>query len=405
VSVLSRILAGAGREGRSGLENPTSAFLDAIGGAPTYSGKSVTVESSLQLVPVFAAVSRIAGSIGSLPLVVYRRLEQGRERATNHRTWRLLHDQPNSNMAADEVWELVATHLLLWGNAYLAKLRDGNGNVSELIPLRPNRVEPIADGGVRYFILDGKKEERHTDADVLHIRGLGTDGLVGLSPITQARQMLGSGMALEEFTSRFWANSANPGGVLKHPRNLSKEAQERLKASWRRQTGGVANAGEIAILEEDMSWEQVGMPARDAQFIETAQFSLSQIEMLFGLPPGTLGGTTGDSMTYSNTESKGIDFVRWTLRRWLVRIEGALLRDVSLFVQGDRFYPEFLVEGLLRADTKTRYEAYKTALNGERWLSVNEVRERENLNPIQQEPDAAPDEQGEGTSDGNGNGD
>lgn len=388
MSVLSRIL---GVEER-GTETPSSAFLDLVGGSPTYSGKSVTVESSMQLVPVFGAVSRIAGSIGSLPLVVYRRLEQGRERATNHRTWRLLHDQPNADMAADEVWELVATHLLLWGNAYLAKIRNELGVVTELIPLRPNRVKPLQKDGVRYFTLDGN-EKRYTEEDILHIRGLGTDGLVGLSPITQARQMLGSGMALEEFTSRFWANSANPGGILKHPKNLSDDAQERLKASWKRQTSGVANAGEVAILEEGMSWDQVGMPARDAQFIETARFSLGQVEMLFGLPPGTLGAPTGDSMTYSNIESKGIDFVRWTLRRWLVRIESALFRDPSLFVQGDRFYPEFLVEGLMRADTKTRYEAYKTALNGERWLDVDEVRERENLNPIQ-EPEPGPGDEG-----------
>jgi HK97 family phage portal protein len=376
-----------GGEGRS-LENPSPSLVEALTGGRTSSSKAVSIDGSMKLVPIYSGVSLLAGSIGSLPLMVYRRVEGGREKATSHRTWRLIHDQPNPEMAADELWEMIAAHLLLWGNGFLAKVRNNLGVVSELWPLRPNRVQVGKDpAGNRFFILDGNLDKRYTEEDILHIRGLGTDGLVGLSPIQQAREMLGASMALEEFTGRFWANSANPGGTLEHPQKLSEDAQARLRKQWKQIYGGPKNAGEVMVLEEGMSWSAVGMPLKDAQFIETAQWGNLQVALLLRLPPGMLGAKTGDSMTYSNTESEGIDFVRWSLRRWLVRIENAVLRDPSIFVQGDRFYPEFLLEGLLRADTKTRFEAYQIALDKDTgWMTKPEVRELENLNPLEEEP-------------------
>lgn len=383
-------------------QTPSTAFLDSIG-EPSYSGETVGVADSLKLVPVYSAISLVAGSIGSLPVLVYRRVEGGRERATNHRTWKLIHDQPNPEMAADEVWEQVAASLLMWGNAYLAKIRGPLGTVSELWPIQPQRVQVgKTDQGERFFVLDGRADRRYTEEDILQIRGLGTDGLVGLSPIQQARQMLGSVKAMERFTGRFWANSAAPGGTLKHPGKLSPEAAARLKQNWKSTHGSARNAGEVAVLEEGMEWQSVGMPLEDAQFIETQQWNNLQVALLFRLPPYMLGAKSGDALTYSTTEAQGYDFVRWTLRRWLVRIESALLRDPSLFVQGSRFYPEFLVEGLLRADTKTRYESYALALDPAKgWMDRDEIRELENLQPSPESdpsPEDAPD-QGEESAD------
>ncbi len=397
MTFLGRVL---GAEQRDGLETPSKAFLDLFGDS-TKSGQSVSVEGSMGLVGVYAAVSKIAGSVGSLPLMVYRRLDEGRERADNHRAWKLLHDQPNPDIAADEFWELVMTHLLLWGNGFIAKFRDSLGIVNELRPVRPNRVKVGNANGTPFYILDDKPQ-RYGPEDILHIRGMGTDGLVGLSPIQTAREMIASGQSLEEFTGQFWANSANPGGVLTHPNTLTKEAAERLQADWKTRRAGVKNAGMVAVLEEGMKWESVGLPLRDAQFIETTQFSLTQIALLFGLHPSMLGGTKGDSMTYANSETEAIDFVRWSLRRWLVRIEGSLLRDPSIFTQGQRFFPEFLIEGFLRGDTKSRYEAYSVALGGPGtpFMDVGEIRDRENLNP--NDSLIPPDPQG-GQSSANGN--
>jgi HK97 family phage portal protein len=360
-----------------------------------YSGKAVTVDSALELVPVYSAVSLLAGSVGSLPLFVYRRLNEGRERATTHRMWRLLHDSPNPNMASDEMWELVMGHLCLWGNAFVAKVRDSFGVVSELYPISPQRVRVGCDSEGRRFYLVANyvtgDDERFGPEDILHIRAFGTDSLVGLSPIQQARQILATTGAMEEFSGKFWANSAMPAGVLTHPQKLGVEALANLKASWKANIGGFANAGSTAILEEGMSFQPLGMPLEDAQFIESGRFSDLRVAQLFRIPPYMLGASSGDSMTYSNTEMEGIDFVRWSLRRWLVRIEGSLIRDESLFVQGQRFYPEFLVDGLLRSSTADRYAAYQVGL-GAKFLTVEEVRDRENLPPLKpgQVPDPTP---------------
>jgi HK97 family phage portal protein len=382
VSLITRLRRGASsvsdQRALSGLGQPGDWLKDALTGGQTFSGKTVTIEGSLALVPVYSAVSLLAGATGSLPLIVYRRLgEDGRERAHTHRTWPLLHDQPNPEMAADEVWELVMAHLLLWGNAFIAKIRDNFGVVTELWPLRPNRVQVGRDNqGNRYFVVDGNG--RYDNRDILHIRGLGTDGLVGLSPVQQARQMLAGAMALEEFTGDFWANDAQPGVVLSHPNKLSPDAAKNLKASW---DAAHKVKGKTAVLEEGITVERLTMPLEDAQFIETQKFNDLRVAQLFRIPPFYLGAASGDSLTYSNAETQGIDFVRWSLRRWLIRIEGALLRDPSLFLQGQRFYPEFLVDSLLRADTAVRYGAYKTALDGQ-FLTVDEVRELENRAPI-----------------------
>jgi HK97 family phage portal protein len=377
VSLLGRAL-GLEQRATSTLANPSAWLSDALGGSRTYTGRSVSVRSALELVPVYSAVSLLAGSIGSLPLIVYRKLTDGRERAENHWMWPLLHQQPNDRMAADELWELVGAHLLLWGNAFLWKEKNAaGGTISALYPIEPSRVAVGLDEQGSYFVLDGEQTPLRGD-QILHIRGLGVDGLVGLSPIQQARQMLSGGMAIEEFTGRFWANSAAPSGILKHPNQLSKEAADRLRIDWKNRVGGLRNAGDIAVLEEGLDWQSVSMPLEDAQFIETNRFNDLRVAQLFRIPPYMLGASSGDSLTYSNTEMQGIDFVRWSLRRWLVRIENSLLRDPSMFLQGQRFYPEFLVDGLLRSSTKDRYDAYKIALDGQ-FLTVDEVRERENL--------------------------
>ena len=392
MGLMDTILGGLGGETRaaapSGLSRPASWLVDFLGGgSETYAGKSVTPMSALSLVPVFSAVTLLAGAVGSTPLLVYRRLDgDGRERAYTHRTWKLLHEQPNEFMAADEFWEIVTAHVLLWGNAFVVKGRGPNGLVNELIPLRPDRTFVMDDKNGRpvYVYLDKQGREVKGGADeVLHFRGLGVDGKVGLSPIQLARQTLGNQLAQTEFQGRFWSNNARPGGVLKHPNELSTKAQKRLRATWDTLQGGLANAGKTAILEEGMEWQALGLPLADAQFIEQARFGRSDVALLFRVPARMLLADAGGSMTYSNVESDSLDFVKWSLRRWLKRHEGTLKRDPDLFLQGARFYPEFLLDDLLRADSETRSRVYQRALNPTTgWLDVDEVRAMENRNPL-----------------------
>ncbi|TXH53223.1 MAG: phage portal protein [Desulfurellales bacterium] len=367
---------GAEESRTSTLANPSPTLRDAFGAGKTLSGVSVSIDNAMTLVPLFSGVSLISGAIGSLPLVVYKRTDEGRERASSHRTYGLLHTQPNPEMAADELWEIVGEHLNLWGNAFLWKPRNSLGQVAELWPLKPSRMQVGRDkDGRRLFIVDGNVDAPYTETDILHIRGLSADGLVGYSPVQLARQTIGNALAQGEFQSKFLGSDGKPAILLRHPNELKPEAAARLKASW----DGV-KAGGTVVLEENIAVERWTMPLEDAQFIEQMQFSDLRIAQLLNLPPWFLGAPTGDSTTYSNTEQQGLQFITYTLRRWLVRIEGSLLRDPSIFLQGSRFFPEFLVDGLLRADSNSRAAFYTAALAAEGgWMNRAEVRERENL--------------------------
>ena len=390
--LMRTLVAGlGGQRSLSGTSRPSRWLMDMFGGGmETHSGASVTPESSMQLASVFAAVQCIAGDVGSTPCLVYhRRGDGGRDRARQHRMWRPLHEQPNEFHSADEFWEIITAHVLLWGNAYAAKVRGVDGLVKELIPLRPDLVHLTKDRHGKpvyvYTTHDGKQVTAGPD-EVLHFRGLGTDGREGLSPIRQARHALGNALTLQEFQGRFWRNNAAPGGVLKHPGVLNEKAQKRLRVTWDVLHGGIENAGKAAILEEGMDWQQLGMPLADAQFIEQARFSRSEIALIFQLPPYKLAADSGGSMRYENVEAQGIDYARSTLKRWFSRFEGALKRDPDLFLQAQAYYPEFLMDAWMRGDSKSRSEFYAKALDPTKgWMTRDEVRTRENLNPLTDE--------------------
>lgn len=369
MSFLSRL---AGREERN-LSAPPAWLIEALNPAGRVIGETVTPDKALGLVPVYSAVSAIAGAVGSLPLIVY----DGDDRAEDSASWRLLHDTPNLEMAADEVWEIVQSHLLLWGNAFLFK-EPGRGGVSELWPISPKRCSVGRVDGDRVIFVDGKP---YTDRDILHIRGLSENGLVGYSPVQVAKQALANALGQEKFIAEFLADGGRPAIILRHPQELSTDAAKRLKAGWQQ----VSNGG-TAVLEEGVGIEKLTMPLNDAQFIEQQQFSDLRVAQMFNLPPGKLGAKSGDSLTYSTTEAQGQEFVTYTLRRWLTRIENSLKRDVDLLPRS--LYAEFLVEGLLRADTKSRYEAYRVAIDSG-FMTVDEVRARENLPSLEGETDEA----------------
>lgn len=354
-------------------------------GARTAAGKVVTVDTALELVPVYAAVSLLAGAIGSVPLKVYSQSSDNvRREARGSRQWKLLHDQPNAEMAADEFWETIAACLLLWGNAFIYKKRDDSGVVQELWPIRPSRVavgrEEQQGESVRIFEIAGAG--RAYETDILHIRGMGTDGQLGLSPIQMARQQLANDQAREEFQGSFWRNGMFAAGILTHPNRLSEEAQKRLAAQVRERSGTL-RAGEALIFEEGMTWNNLTMPLEDAQFIQQAGFSDMRVAQLFGMiPPHRWGSESSkDRMTYANTEQAAADFVKWTGRRWWIRIEKSLQRDASMFpAPGPKLFPEFDLDALLRADATVRWENYKLGLDAG-FISIPWVQQQENIDP------------------------
>lgn len=372
------------------LREPPDWLWDAFGAAPSYTGKSVTQETALAVIPVYAAVRALAEDIGSLPLEVFRQLAHGLEKLPNGRLWSLLHDEANDEMAAGELWEVVVGHLKLWGNAFIYKERDRFGVVNALWPIKPSRIRVGRLNGARIFqmtqpdiVLGTDKGvpatiAAGTEFDFLHIREFGIDGLLGLSPIAMARQAIGSSMAAEEYQARFYANNGRPSGVLTTDQKLTPEATERLAARWQSAHSGLANAAKVAVLEDGLKWQTTALPPDDQQFIEQQNFGVAQIARLFRIPPSKINAEKSGSMTYSTVQQENLDYATSTLRPICCRIERAVMRDGDIMGTGFGSLLKFAMSELDRADTLTRYQGHQRSID-DGWKTPAEVREDEGL--------------------------
>ena len=361
---------------RATLASPPEWLITALSGGSAYSGEPVTLSSSLTLAPFYRGVNILANAFAQSPLKVYRDRANGeREEARSTRGWDILHDKPNPNMAADEYWAIVEFHLETWGNHFAYKERSGDGRVAYLWPLNPSRVQVtrVKDGTLRY-IVDGNTEILRTSADILHIRALSLDGVVGYSAVQQQKHALGTALARQKFIGKFWANDATPGVVLIHPNKLDQEQAGRLRAMWNAGQKGVNRAGETAVISDDIKIHQMTMPLADAQFIEQERASRTEQALLLGLPPYMLAGESGgDSLTYSTTEAHSLDLLKWTIGPRMVRVQSCVTQDPDL--TPSHHFCEFVTDAILRATTKERREALGLAL----WMTVDEVRGIENL--------------------------
>ena len=345
----------------------------------TLTGVRVSETTAMNYSAVYACVRIISETIASLPLNVYKRLDIGKRKATEHPLYKVLHLKPNDDMTSFTWRELMATQLNLNGNSYNYKLRDGYGIIRGFMPLLANRMEvTIGDNDevkYNYEFKDGIKRQVPKE-DILHIPGLSFNGIVGRSPISMAREAIGLGMALEEFGSRFFSNSTNIGGVAQHPGKLTKQGYENLRSSINEVYQGLGKSHSLLLLEEGMKYEKITIPPNDAQFIESRRFQLEEIARIFRIPKHLLQDLMNAS--FSNIEHQSIDFVVHTIRPWLVRIEQAINADDEIFSDKD-YFCEFVVDGLLRGDTSARSEYYvKMIQNGV--YSPNDVLEMENKN-------------------------
>lgn len=362
----------------SGLFGPSAAVEDQTAPGSRWSSTTLTSSevNSLTLPAVFSCVRLLAESVATLPCITYRRVGSDRERVTDDARATMLRSKPNPMMTEVEFYEAVMGHLLLWGNAYLFKRRGTDGKVAELYPLVPVGAFYRRDeDGTRWFYQG--TGERYRVEDVMHIRAFGPDGLYGYSPVSLFRQTFSVGKSQEAYADGLWRNQARPGGVLKTDRELSDASFERLKAEWNQAHEGVQKHGKTAFLENGVTWQALGMPPEDAQFLEQRKFNEVQVASIFRVPPHKIGNL--DRATFSNIEQQSIDFVTDSLRPWLRRLEARLAREVyDDPVRDADLYCEFLVDALLRGETKTRYEAYAQGLNNG-FLTTNEVRRAENL--------------------------
>jgi|688.fasta_scaffold07358_12 HK97 family phage portal protein len=343
----------------------------------------VTPSSAMQIAAVFSCVRVLAESLASLPFIFYERQGRSKQRAVGHPLYRLLHDLPNPEHTSVEMRMMLMGHLATWGNAYAQIVYNRRAQVMELWPLRPDRMTVerlLPDLSLRYRY--SSVEYGSVDFEwyeILHLRGLGFDGLLGYSPIRLMERTLGVSNNLEAYGSKFFENGAKPGILLRHPGKLSKPAFDRLMDSWEARHQGIANAHRVAILEEGMDVATVGIPPQDAQFLENNKFQRSQIASIFRVPPHMIGDL--ERATFSNIEQQSIEFVTFTLAPWLAIWEQGIYRDLLSPAERERYFAEFLVDGLLRGDTGSRYQAYQSAITTG-WMTPNEAREKENLNPL-----------------------
>nr|DAE75074.1 MAG TPA: Portal [Caudoviricetes sp.] len=363
-----------------------SAYRFYMGG--TTSGKAVTERSAMQMTAVYSCVRILSEAVAGLPLHLYRYKDAGgKEKALDHPLYHLLHDEPNPEMSSFVFRETLMTHLLLWGNAYAQIIRNGKGEVIALYPLMPNRMNVDRDkNGKLYYIYTTQQEDAPTmkgstvyldPSEVLHVPGLGFDGLVGYSPIAMAKNAIGMAIACEEYGAKFFANGAAPGGVLEHPGTI-KDPQ-RVRESWQSTFGGSSNANKIAVLEEGMKYTPIGISPEQAQFLETRKFQINEIARIFRVPPHMVGDL--EKSSFSNIEQQSLEFVKYTLDPWVIRWEQTLSRTLFSEDEKKEYFFKFNLEGLLRGDYASRMSGYATARqNG--WMSANDIRELENLDRI-----------------------
>ena len=352
------------------------------------SGKVVTERSAMQMTAVYSCVRILAEAIAGLPLHLYRyRDDGGKEKAIDHPLYLLLHDEPNPEMSSFVFRETLMTHLLLWGNAYAQIIRNGKGEVVALYPLMPNKmsVDRDTDGHLFYTYQRSNEEAPIAEGtkvvlspkDVLHIPGLGFDGLVGYSPIAMAKNAIGLAIATEEYGSKFFANGATPSGILEYPGTVKDP--EKVRDSWTRGFSGSGNAHKVAVLEEGMKYTPISISPEQAQFLETRKFQINEIARIFRVPPHMVGDL--DKSSFSNIEQQSLEFVKYTLDPWVVRWEQSIQRTLLQDEEKSRYFVKFNLEGLLRGDYQSRMNGYATARqNG--WMSANDIRELENLDRI-----------------------
>lgn len=351
-------------------------------------GKNVTERSAMQMTAVYSCVRVLSEAVAGLPLHVYKyRSEGGKEKALNHPLYFLLHDEPNPEMTSFVFRETLMTHLLLWGNAYAQIIRNGKGEVVALYPLMPNRMTVDRDENRRLYykyyrgndeaIRSKEYEIILSPYDVLHIPGLGFDGLVGYSPIAMAKNAIGLAIATEEYGAKFFANGAAPSGVLEHSGTLKNP--DKVRESWNATFGGSHNANKVAVLEEGMKYTPISISPEQAQFLETRKFQINEIARIFRVPPHMVGDL--EKSSFSNIEQQSLEFVKYTLEPWLVRWEQSMVRSLLTPSEKREYFIKFNVDGLLRGDYASRMSGYATARqNG--WMSANDIRELENLDRI-----------------------
>lgn len=363
-------------------------WRSALGAAQSFTGESITVEKSMQVDAVVACVQLLSGTVGAMTLKVYKGEVDGeRSPVGKHPLTELFGRRPNPEMSPIVFWSVVMTNLLTEGDAFLGKTTysDVDGRrprIGELWPIRPQRVVVKREGGVKKFVIDGNHQEPYTRKEIIHVQGPSLDGVRGLSPIGLAREAIGAGLAVDEYTNRFFRNSAMPVGVLETDQELTDDAQKRLKRDWSRRHGGLKNAGKVAVLEQGLKFHAISLPLKDLEFVALQQLSAAKIARMFRVPASMIDAQAqqGKGLHYSSTANDDLQFLKHTVRPWLLRISQALMMDEDLF--GDpTLFCEHEPKGLLQLDALTQAQVRQIEAGNKPWKLPSEIRGEDHMPP------------------------
>lgn len=389
---------------RRSIENPLIPLSSANiveylgGGSRTWAGVDVSPDNSLQTMAVWRAVNLISSRIAALPLKVYRTDDEGiRQEVTDLPLFR---GEAYPDLTWYEFLETTLVHLLLWGNSYSLKIRNEAGDrILRVLPIEPSRVEVSrgpsteANPSGKRFRIERLGDEYLTPYSVMHVPGLGYDGLRGLSPIAYARQAIGVGMAAEQVAGKmFDSGLLNAGYIQVEPgtQELTKEDAERIKRNWREKVAGVVRSYEIAVLESGLKYVPATIPPREAQWLEAREYGVEEIARLYGVPADLLMDNSATGNT--NVEQRAMSFVKFGLHQWITRLE----KRITVHLAPRATFAEFVLNGLLRGDALSQANVYASAI-GAGYLTVNEVRALENLPPLPEEEPTEAQEPEEGT--------
>lgn len=372
-------------ENRATIENPAvpltdASLLDWTGGTKTDAGVAVSERSSLHTPAVWRAVAVIAGVSAALPLHTYKA-------GTKDRADSLLLDDPHPELTPLELWRLAYVHRVLWGNGYIQKVRAPSGTVKELWPVGPDRVDVKrvkpqdgVPGGKRFFVTDDWGVlHALTSREIMHIPGLGYDGLKGESPVALAAQGISLAQAAEIGAARLFGRGNLMSGVLQTEQRLTADQAKALKAGWRAKIGGIENAHEIAVLDSGASFQPVTMPLKDSQFLESREFQITEVSRMFGVPPFLLMATEKSTSWGTGLEQQAQGFVTWDLApTWLAPTEQRITKEL---LPVGKEYAKYQLGGLLRGDSSSRATFYR-AMRDTGVMSANDIRALEDLPPI-----------------------
>jgi len=350
-------------------------------GESTITGVNVDEESVYSLSVVYACVNAIAQTIGSLPVILYKRVGNGKERFPKHYLYDLLHDNPNPNILPATFQETIMTNVLTWGNGYAEIEFDNAGRPLAFWPIHASRVKPKLIGKELFYdvYLDTKTARLPADR-IFHVPGLSFNGIEGITPIQKSREAFGMALATQEHGGRYFKHDASGGLILSHPGRLGKEAHDRMKSEIEEMRSGLDKKFRILLLQDGIKPDKMGLSPQDSQLLEERKFSVNDIARMFRVPPHIIGDL--DRATFSNIEHLSIEFLTHCILPWVVKYEQAILRRVVPQYERKEIFAKFLVSGLLRGDIKTRYDAYGVGLD-RGFLCVNDVRRMEDMNEVE----------------------